>query len=113
MLLDLVRAFSFFLSMLSLYPVLTSAFFVPGSQWQDRLSLALVHVSFAACICVASGLLFAWHPHAGSASIRPLISTLPVRLFLWALVAISVLFVLSWYLEDYYVPLLRHDCCRP
>jgi hypothetical protein len=39
--------------------------------------------------------------------------TLPVRLFLWALVAIALLFALSWWLETYYVPMLRHDCCRP
>jgi hypothetical protein len=32
--------------------------------------------------------------------------TLPVRLYFWALAGMTVLFVLSWYLEEYYVPLI-------
>jgi hypothetical protein len=36
----------------------------------------------------------------------PLLHTLPVRLFLWALSGFSLLFVLGWYLDAYYVPLL-------
>ena len=36
---------------------------------------------------------------------QPLLETLPVRLFFCALGAMAVLFVLSWYLAVYYVPL--------
>jgi hypothetical protein len=32
--------------------------------------------------------------------------TLPVRLFLWSLAGMALLFFLCWYLEEYYVPLL-------
>jgi hypothetical protein len=118
MLLELARPLSFIASMLSLYPVLVSAFFVPGSHWEERLGFALLYVALAACICFASGILFAWPVRSGPESAAPdagqgLLSTLPVRLFFWAMTAMAILFAVSWYLEEYYLPLLRHDCCRP
>jgi hypothetical protein len=117
MLLELLRPLSFFLSMLSLYPVLLSAFFVPGTQWEERLEMALLRVALSACICFASGLLYARpvsrHSHAGPKAAEPLLSTLPVRLFFWVIGGLALLFALSWWLDVYYVPMLRHDCCRP
>ena len=62
MLLELARPLSFFLGMFSLYPVMLSAFFVPGAHWEERLEMALLRVALAACICFASGLLYAWPP---------------------------------------------------
>jgi len=99
--------------MLSLYPVMMSAFFVPGSPWEERLEMALLRVGFAACICFASGILFSWPSRVTPEPAEPLLSTLPVRLFLWALAGMAILFVLTWYLEEYYIPLTRHYCCRP
>jgi hypothetical protein len=113
MLLELGRTLSFVLSILSLYPVLMSAFFEPGSRWQERLTVILLNIVLAACMCFASGLLFSWPAQANPDAGRPLMSTLPVRLFVWAMVAMAILFSLSWYLEEYYLPLIRHDCCRP
>lgn len=105
MLLDFSKAISFFLSIVSLYWVMLSAFFVPGSRWQERLAVCLLRVALAACICFASGLLFTARP-AGTGKIdRSPISTLPVRLFFWALGGMALLFVLSWYIEEYYIPL--------
>jgi hypothetical protein len=112
MLLELARPLSFFLAMLSLFPVMMSAFFVPGARWEERLAMALLKVAFSACICFASGLLYAWHSPPAPEQPEPLLSTLPVRLFLWALLGMAVLFVVSWYLDTYYVPLARRDCCR-
>jgi len=112
MLLELLRPLSFFLSMLSLYPVMLSAFFEPGTRWEDRLEMALLRVVFAACVCFASGLLYSWHSPSLHEPPEPLLSTLPMRLFLWALAGMAVLFVLSWYLDTYYVPMARRDCCR-
>jgi hypothetical protein len=112
MLLELLRPLSFFLSMLSLYPVMLSAFFVPGSHWEDRLEMALLRVAFAACVCFASGILYAWHPRFSAEATEPLLSTLPVRLFFWGIGGMTLLFALSWWLDTNYVPLLRHDCCR-
>ena len=59
MLLELLRPLSFFVSILSLYPIVTSAFFMAGSRWEERLELALLRVAFAACICFTSGFLYA------------------------------------------------------
>jgi hypothetical protein len=36
----------------------------------------------------------------------PILSTLPVRLYFWALGGMAFLFAASWFLETYYVPLL-------
>ena len=111
-LLELLRPLSFFLSMLSLYPVLLSAFFVPGTRWEERLEMALLHVAFAACVCFTSGLLFAWPTRAGFQPREALLSTLPVRIFFWAMAGMTVLFVLSWYLDVYFVPMASRNCCR-
>ena len=58
MLLEMGKALSFFMSILSLYALLTSAFLVPGSHWDERLEGALIKIVLAACICFASGFLF-------------------------------------------------------
>jgi hypothetical protein len=99
--LDLARALSFFLSILSLYWVTISAFFVPGTQWQERLTLALLRMSLAACVCFSSGLLFSWPARTSHRRPEPLVSTLPVQLFFWALAGIAILFLGSWYLASY------------
>jgi hypothetical protein len=112
MLLELGRALSFFLSMLSLYPVLVSAFFVPGKRWEERLLLAFLYVVLAGCTCLISGILFS-RPSPANPQGETLMSTLPMRLFLWAMVGMALLFALSWYLDVYFAPQLRHDCCRP
>jgi hypothetical protein len=112
MLLELARPLSFLLSILSLCPVMFNAFFVPGTRWEERLEMALLRVVVAACVCFASGLLYAWPSHGAPEPPEPLLSTLPVRLFLWALAGMVVLFALSWYLDTYFVPVARRDCCR-
>jgi hypothetical protein len=111
MLLEISRALSFFLSILSLFPVLRSAFFVPGSHWQERLAMSLVYIALAVCVCFASGMLFSW-PSPANPKGQSLTSTVPVQMLLWALAGMAVLFAVSWYLEEYYVPLLPHPCCR-
>jgi hypothetical protein len=112
MLLDLARALTFFLSMLSLYPVLVSAFFVPGTRWPERLLGSMLYVLLAGCMCLISGLLFA-RPSWANPNGERLTKTLPVRMFFCALVGMALLFLLSWYLEENFAPLMRHDCCRP
>ena len=100
---------SFILSLLSLHALLASAFFVPGTKWEERLFHAMVSLVLAGCICFASGLLFAADRHSASEPhlTEPhLTETLPVRMFFWATGVMALLWVLSWYLEEYYVPLL-------
>ena len=99
MLLDLAKALSFFLSILSLYPVVLSAFFVPGSQLEDRLVLALEWIALAGCICFLSGILFSQPWRAGAETGEQLLHELPVKMYLWTVLAVTILFVLSWYLE--------------
>jgi hypothetical protein len=101
MLLELIRAVSFLLSLLSLYWVTISAFFIPGSRWQERLVLALLRMSLAACICFFSGLLFSWPSRLSRRPPESIVSTLPVQLFFWTIAGIAILFLGSWYLASY------------
>jgi hypothetical protein len=104
--LEIGRAIALTLSILSLYPVMLSAFFVPGSRWEERLEMSLLKIAVAACICFASGLLFAYRPGTSLHFVTGVMATLPMRLFVWAMGSGAVLFAVSWYLEEYYVPLL-------
>lgn len=106
MLLELGKAVSFLAGILSLFPAMFSAFFVPGAGWQERLSLSFDHIALSACLCFASGLLFAWPAQAHVRVRLSVLSTLPVRIFFLALAGMALLFVASWYLETYYIPLL-------
>jgi hypothetical protein len=109
MFLDISRLVSFLLSIVSLYYVVVSAFFVPGTHWEERFSLALAKVGMAVCICFASGLLFSRPTQTNQGShgqSEPLMTTLPVRMFFWTLTGVAILFALAWYLDAYYVPLL-------
>ncbi len=116
MLLEIGKAVSLLLSILSVDALLGSAFLVPGTRWDERLFHSLTHVLLSGCVCLASGLLFSW-PSTSAAEISgaqaepssegpDLFHTLPVRLYFWALAAMAVLFTVSWYLEQYYVPML-------
>lgn len=95
------------LSILSLCALLGHAFFVPGSGWQDRLLDSLSMLGLAASVCFASGLIFEipdrkFDPEPTT----PLLRTLPVRLFFWAAGLMTVLFLLSWFLADDFMPLI-------
>jgi hypothetical protein len=102
LLLDLGRAFSFLLCILSLYALIDTAFFLTATTWEQRLVASILRVLLAACISCASGLLFQHHTDPPT----PLVRTLPVRIFLWTIFAIVILFALAWLLDLYYVPLL-------
>lgn len=98
--LDLAKAASFFLCILVIYRAAIHAFFDPGVPLHDRMLLALAYLFFAACVSVFSGFIFIWPVRSNPEYGQRLISTLPVRVFLWASVAIVALFVTSWYLGD-------------
>ena len=106
MILEIGKALSFFMSILSLCALLASAFFVPGAGWEERLSGSLLRIAVAGCVCFASGLIFQWAGRSVEHIDASVMRTLPVRLFFWALLGMTLLFLLSWYLEEYYVPLL-------
>ena len=101
LLLDLSKIVSFAMSILSLWALLDTAFFIPATRWEDRFIASLTRIAFAGCVCLISGLLFHLsQPHVSLAR------TLPVRLFFWALSGFALFFALGWYLDAYYVPLL-------
>ena len=100
MFLDLAKAASFLLCILALCQAGLYAFFVPGAHWRERLIYALVSLALAACVCLLSGMVFTLPVHANPDRNRPLAQTMPVRLYLWSLVGISILFLMSWYLAD-------------
>ena len=102
MLLELSRAISLTFSILSLYALLDTAFFLPATRWEDRLLASFARIGLAACVCLISGLLFRHH----STPPVSLSRTLPVRLLLFTLLGATVLFFLAWSLDIYYVPYL-------
>jgi hypothetical protein len=93
MVLELGRAISFFLSLASLYAVVTNTFFVTATHWRTQLPVMLLHLAVAACVCFGSGLLFAYPGD------RKLTTTVPVRMFLWALTILPILFFVGWYVS--------------
>ena len=100
MLLDLAKAVSFFLCIVCLYQAAIHTFFLPGTHWHDRLLFALVRLAFAACICLLSGILFLVPARTNPDRDLTLSHTPPVRLYLWSLGAITLLFLLGWLLSD-------------
>jgi formate/nitrite transporter FocA (FNT family) len=111
MFLDVTRAITFFLGILSLYQAAISAFFVPGTHWEDRILMALARLGLSACVCFLSGMLFAWPSRATAHTHPSVISTLPVQMFFWSLGLIVILFIGSWYLATYPCNInISHDC---
>jgi hypothetical protein len=105
MLLELGRALSFIACILSLYWIMLGAWFVPGSRWQERVAACALRAVVAGCIAYASGMLFAARSADRTGKSTSPASTLPVRFYIWGLAAMTMLFFLSWYIEEYYLPL--------
>lgn len=99
MLLELGKAGSFALCLLSLYGVLMSAFFEPNTTWEHRLWAGAIRMGIAAGVSLVSGMLFAFPVKTNPDGGMPLWETLPVRVFLGAAVGMAVLFGLTWYLR--------------
>ena len=101
---ELGRLSAIIVSVISLYALLGSAFFIVGSHWQARLERSISTLGLATCVCFASGILFTL---TESGTRHPsLHRTLPVQLYYWGVSATVLLFLLSLYLETYYVPYL-------
>ena len=83
---ELAKAVALILSIVSIYALLGSAFFMPGIPWQQRLSASIETLVMAACVCFASGLLFTLTERPASSQLTPPVTrTLPVQLFFWSL----------------------------
>lgn len=105
--LQIAKLIGLTLSILSLCALLEHAFLVPGSPWGDRLLDAVGMLGLSGCICFASGLLFEIPNRKFDPEPTPrLTQTLPVRLFFWGAGLMAVMFVLSWFLAEYFVPMI-------
>jgi hypothetical protein len=104
---ELAKAVALILSIVSIYALLGSAFFVPGSPWQQRLFTSVETLAMTGCVCFASGLLFNLTTRSVNGQEEPPVTrTLPVQLFFWSLGGVVLMFLLSRYLEVFYVPLI-------
>jgi hypothetical protein len=86
---------------LSLYALFNAAFLSLSIDMHQRICDSLSRLALAAAVCWISGLIFSDAYQDGAPAVRRLTTTLPVRLFCWASVAMLVLFVVSWYLETH------------
>jgi len=100
MLVEVAKPIALGLCILSLCAVFYTAFLVPASGLEQRALDSVVLLSFAAGICLASGMLFREESQNG---VEPVTRTLPVQMFCWAVCLIVLLFLTSWYLETYCV----------
>jgi hypothetical protein len=98
MILDLSKAASFLLSILSLLHLAARAFFYPEPYWRDRLILALPSLALATAICLVAGLLFRWPARYNPDANQPLADTLPMRLYFWTIPTLALLFTLCCYI---------------
>ena len=57
MVLEIGKALSFVICILSLYSVLMRGFLEPGTTWQQRLVVGFSRLALAACVSIACGLL--------------------------------------------------------
>ena len=96
MLVEVARPIALLLCVLSLCALFYTVFLIPASRAGEITWTTVTLLSFAAGICLASGMIF-----LESDDDRPgtLMRTLPVQLFLWGVGLMIVLFVSAWYLE--------------
>jgi formate/nitrite transporter FocA (FNT family) len=98
MLLEFAKPIALALCVFSLCAVFCHAFLVPASDPEQRIWDSVILLSLAAGICLTSGVIFRESTQKGS---EPVIRTLPVRMFCWAVGVMLVIFLASWYLETY------------
>lgn len=95
------------ISILSLLLMLGHAFFVPGTSWESRLLDGLAMLALAGSVCFAAGLIFELpNRKFDPEPTPPLTQTLPVRLFFWCAGLTAVLFAVSWFLAEDFIPLI-------
>jgi hypothetical protein len=102
---ELAKVAALILTIISIYALLGSALFVPGSPWQQRLLTSIETLAMTGCVCFASGMLFRLTtPSVADQEEPPMTRTLPVQLFFWSLGGVVLMFLLSRYLEVFYIP---------
>jgi hypothetical protein len=100
MLLDIVKPIALMLCILSLYVVFHTAFLVPASDLPQKISDSLELLALATGISLTSGMIFRESISNPSTNSARLSATLPMQIFFWAVAAMIILFIASWYLEN-------------
>lgn len=98
MLLEVAKPIALALCMISLCAVFYTAFLVPANDLEHVGWDSLMLLSFAAGICLSSGMIFRESTQTGMGA---LLRTLPIQMFCWAVCLMLALFAASWYLESY------------
>jgi hypothetical protein len=98
MLLEAAKPIALALCLISLFAVFYTAFLVPASDLEQKSWDSLMLLSFAAGICLTSGMIFREPARTGADA---LVRTLPVQMFCWAACMMLALFLASWYLETH------------
>jgi hypothetical protein len=107
MLLELGKFGSLLLALLCLYAVFHAAFLMQEAHLSARLIDSLKMLAVAGGICWGGGWIFhRWDLTVGIKN-SSIASTLPMKVFWWALLLLVLLFLVSAYLEYYYLPLRR------
>ena len=91
---ELARPVALALCVLCLCALFYHVFLVQASDSEQRMWDSLILLSLAAGICLTSGVIC-------RDSTEPLVRTLPVQMFFWAVCAMLLFFVASWYLETH------------
>lgn len=105
MLLELGRFISLLAGIVSLNAVFYTAFLMPVDGLRERIFQSLDMLILACGICLASGLIFrAWDRKVGIER-SSITASLPMRIFWWFSGIVVFLFVASWYVEVYWLPL--------
>lgn len=101
MLVELIKPIALMLCILALYGVFSIAFLAPASDLQYRIWGSLELLALAGGISLVSGLIFREPATTPSRDSTPLTATLPMQVFFWAASIMVILFIVSWYLENY------------
>jgi hypothetical protein len=109
--LEIARPISLLLCIFSTLVVFRSAFLGPAIEMQVRLIHSVELLTIAAGIAVVSGMLFRPDARDEEQGIHRqadvLMRTLPIRFFCWAVGIMTILFLMSWYLQSHPMD-LRH-----
>ena len=99
MILELARPVALLCCILSLLGVFRAAFLELSSDVEQRLAGSVGPLLLAVGIALISGLIFQARGCSRAGHSASLVETFPMKVFLWSIAGMLLLFLLSWYLE--------------
>jgi len=101
MFIEFAKPVALILCILSLYALFHAAFLNPASDLDQRVYESLHFLALAACVSIASAVVFSEATPECRARRARLAGTLPMQMFCWASGIMFVLFVVSLYVESH------------